>query len=139
MPRYWVVGGEYADTSFERIAGGGAEERIGPFERYDDAHAAWQARAWATVDNAQARYRIEEEGADLAYWVVGGRYRDSRFATPAEPAGERWIGPFDSYEAAKDEWGRLAWQTVDDALTRYRIERRSGELAPETRRAGGKP
>jgi Domain of unknown function (DUF4170) len=139
MARYWVVGGEYADTSFERIAGGGPEERIGPFERYDDAKAAWQARAWATVDNAHARYRIEEDGSDLAYWVVGGRYQDTQFGEPADPGGERWLGPFASYEAAKAEWARLAWQTVDDALVRYRIERRAGQPAQQARRAGGEP
>jgi hypothetical protein len=139
MLRYWVVGGEYADTRFERIAGGGPEERIGPFESYDDANAAWQARAWATVDNAHARYRIEEDGTDLGYWVVGGRYQDTQFRAPAEPIGERWFGPFASYEAAKAEWARLAWQTVDDALVRYRIERRAGQPEQRSRRAGGKP
>ena len=47
-----------------------AEERIGPFENYEAAKAVWQARAWATVDNARARYRIEEDGSDLRYWVM---------------------------------------------------------------------
>ena len=75
MARYWVVGGEYADAAFERIAGDKPEERIGPFESYEAAKAVWQARAWATVDNAQARYRIEEEGSDLRYWVVGCSYK----------------------------------------------------------------
>ena len=65
MTHYWVVGGEYADTTFERTAAGGPEERIGPFESYEAAKAVWQARAWATVDNARARYRIEEDGSDL--------------------------------------------------------------------------
>lgn len=127
MARYWVVGGEYADTSFSRIVGGGAEERIGPFERYDDAKAAWQARAWATVDSANHRYRIEEDdfGQETHYWVVGGVYTDTHFETPA--AGrESWFGPFDSYEAAKAEWQRQAWASVDDALSRYRIEKRNG-------------
>ena len=62
MPRYWVVGGEYADTSFRRIAGGGREERIGPFRGYAAAKAEWQRRAWASVDNAHVRYRIVKEG-----------------------------------------------------------------------------
>jgi Domain of unknown function (DUF4170) len=60
-PRYWVIGGEYADTAFKRIAGGGKEERIGPFETYAAAKAEWQARAWASVDNAHVRYRIVKE------------------------------------------------------------------------------
>jgi hypothetical protein len=62
MPRYWIVGGEYADTSFRRIAGGGKEERIGPFDSYGAAKTEWQQRAWASVDNAHVRYRIVKEG-----------------------------------------------------------------------------
>jgi hypothetical protein len=61
MPRYWVVGGEYADTKFKKIAGGGKETRIGPFESYVAAKDAWQAKAWATVDSANTRYRIVKE------------------------------------------------------------------------------
>ncbi|GIL00008.1 MAG: hypothetical protein BroJett029_42160 [Alphaproteobacteria bacterium] len=132
MTRYWVVGGEYADTSFTRIAGGGAEDRIGPFRSYDEAKAAWQERAWQTVDSAHHRYRIEEEngGTETHYWVVGGIYKDTRFAEPAE-GGEQWYGPFDSYDDAKAEWQRRAWSSVDDALSRYRIEKRSGARPPE--------
>ena len=59
--RYWVVGGDYADTSFTAIKGGGGEERLGPFATYAEARAAWQERAWASVDRATARYRIESE------------------------------------------------------------------------------
>lgn len=126
MARYWVVGGEYADTSFTKLAGGGKEERIGPFARYDDAKAAWQGRAWATVDSANHRYRIEEEnGGESHFWVVGGIYTDTHFETPAQ-GKEAWFGPFDSYEDAKAEWQRHAWASVDDALSRYRIEKRSG-------------
>ena len=60
MARYWVIGGEYADTAFEQIAGGAEEERIGPFESY------------------------EAPGC----WVVGGHYKDTHFREPASPAGE---------------------------------------------------
>ncbi len=61
MPRYWVVGGEYTDTKFKTIAGGGRETRLGPFGSYQAAKDAWQARAWATVDSANTRYRIVKE------------------------------------------------------------------------------
>jgi hypothetical protein len=61
MPRYWVNGGEYTDTKFKKIAGGGKETRLGPFDSYEAAKAAWQARAWATVDSANTRYRIVKE------------------------------------------------------------------------------
>ena len=56
--RYWVIGGEYKDASFMEIAPGQPEERLGPFHSYDEAHKAWSARAWATVDNALMRFRI---------------------------------------------------------------------------------
>lgn len=61
MSRYWVIGGEYADTAFKKLAAGGKEERVGPFDSYEAAKAAWQARAWATVDSANTRYRIVKE------------------------------------------------------------------------------
>jgi hypothetical protein len=74
MARYWVVGGIYADTSFTKMQGGGAEQRTGPFVTHEQAKAEWQRRAWATVDDAHARFRIEEEDeqAEPWFWVVGG-------------------------------------------------------------------
>ncbi len=57
--RFWVVGGVYTDTRLSDIAGGATEERLGPFDSYDDAVAAWRAKAWATVDDVCARFRIE--------------------------------------------------------------------------------
>jgi len=127
MARFWVVGGIYADTKFERMADGGAERRIGPFPSHEDAKAEWQRRAWESVDDAHARYRIEEEGDGQAakFWVVGGVYKDTRFIEPVD--GEQWYGPFESYDDAKAEWGRRAWATVDDAHARYRIEKRVGD------------
>ncbi|HEY4164622.1 MAG TPA: DUF4170 domain-containing protein, partial [Dongiaceae bacterium] len=62
MKRFWVVGGIYTDTNFNRIADSGNEERIGPFKDYEAAKGAWQKRAWETVDHANARFRIEEDG-----------------------------------------------------------------------------
>ena len=59
--RFWVLGGEYTDTGVRELVAGTAEERHGPFASYKLAHAAWQARAWATVDSATRRYRIVEE------------------------------------------------------------------------------
>jgi uncharacterized protein YndB with AHSA1/START domain len=66
MARYWVVGGEYTDTRFERLAPGTNEERHGPFDTYEQAHEVWQARARATVDNALVRFRILEESGGSA-------------------------------------------------------------------------
>jgi NADPH-dependent curcumin reductase CurA len=61
MGRFWVIGGEYADARFEQLAPGARLERHGPFARYDEAHAVWQARARATIDDALIRFRIVEE------------------------------------------------------------------------------
>ena len=55
---YWVVGGDYEDTRFERLAPGAQEERLGPFATYREAWDVWSARARATVDIATVRYRI---------------------------------------------------------------------------------
>ena len=66
MKRYWVIGGNYADTRFDRMQDGGSEQKYGPFKTYEEAKAEWQRRAWSSVDNACARYRIEEDaGAAL--------------------------------------------------------------------------
>ena len=64
--RYWVVGGEYTDTSFTQIAGGKPEERHGPYTSADNARTAWAALSMATVDDAHARYRIERLGEEPA-------------------------------------------------------------------------
>lgn len=55
------------------------------------------------------------------FWVVGGRYRDTRFSTLAEGAREERYGPFPRYEDAKTEWQNRSWSQVDDCLVRYRI------------------
>jgi hypothetical protein len=128
MAKFWVIGGVYADTKFDRMADGGPEGRLGPFDSHADAKAEWQRRAWSSVDDAHARYRIEEDGGQAAakFWVVGGVYSDTRFVEPVG-GSEQWYGPFDSYADAKAEWGRRAWATVDDAHARYRIEKRVGD------------
>lgn len=58
---YWVVGGTYVDTEFQRTAGDAPEERLGPFDSYDAAFEAWRAKAWATADDGHVRYRIEQD------------------------------------------------------------------------------
>jgi hypothetical protein len=58
MAAFWVVGGEYTDTGFATIAPGKTLERYGPFEDYQAAHELWAARAWATIDDCNARFRV---------------------------------------------------------------------------------
>lgn len=125
MRQFWVVGGVYRDSQFLEIAEGAQEVREGPFETYDLANKAWQALAWASVDDALAQFHIEEE--DLTpdqlvptYWVMGGTYSGDGFER-FESAPERY-GPYESYDMAKAKWSELAWASVDDASARYRIE-----------------
>jgi hypothetical protein len=120
--KYWVVGGEYESTDFARIAGGKPEERHGPFAGFADARAQWASLSMANVDNAHVRYRIEKEDA-REYWVVGGRYADTGFTRMPDGAREERLGPFKTEREALDVWRAKAFQTVDDALARYHIER----------------
>jgi hypothetical protein len=126
MKRYWVVGGEYSDTTFKTFAPGKQEERLGPFASYEEAQKTWAGRAWATVDDAHSRYSIltEDDGPAAAprYWVVGGEYADTTFTVPADGKTLERLGPFATPEEAQKAWSGRAWATVDDAHTRYRIE-----------------
>jgi hypothetical protein len=61
MPRYWVIGGEYKTTDFRDMANDKGPQRFGPFETYDEAKAAWQAKSWANVDNCNYRYTIVKD------------------------------------------------------------------------------
>tara|TARA_E500000318_G_scaffold99772_1_gene102022 strand:+ start:278 stop:649 length:372 start_codon:yes stop_codon:yes gene_type:complete len=55
------------------------------------------------------------------YWVIGGTYQDTGFDAPV--GEETKIGPFGSFEDAEKHWSKMAWQSVDDANSRYRVER----------------
>ena len=125
MPsRYWVVGGHYTDTAFTTVVAGTEEEHIGPFASYDEAKAAWQAKAWATVDNCNFRFRIIEEAGPKRikrYWVIGGDYVDTGFRQLVDGAQEERIGPFDTYETAHAAWQKAAWSTVDSCTKRFRV------------------
>lgn len=57
---YWVVGGEYADTHFDRPAPGKSLEKHGPYQTYHEAHDVWASRAWATVDDCHSRFQVVE-------------------------------------------------------------------------------
>lgn len=119
---YWVIGGEYEDTTFTHIQGGDAEMKIGPFADYDMAKSVWGKLAWQHVDDAHVRFRILQEEA-TEFWVVGGVYKTTDFSETIDGAPEERIGPFTSYEAAKQTWQKKAWESVDDAHSRWRIEK----------------
>lgn len=119
---YWVIGGEYTDTSFTVIKGGDAEQKIGPFPDYDTAKSIWGKLAWQHVDDAHVRYRILHEDA-TEFWVVGGVYKSTDFTETADGSPEEKIGPYLDYEEAKAAWQKKAWESVDDAHSRWRIEK----------------
>ena len=53
-----VIGGELKDVSGAEFRDLSEVEFVGAYASYADAHAAWKAKAQATVDNAHARYFI---------------------------------------------------------------------------------
>lgn len=117
--KYYVVGGEYADISFQSIAPGHHEERFGPFAEHE-AHECWRALTGKTVDNAMIRYfiRAADEAASEDWYVVGGEYADTEFQRIADGRALQICGPF-IRKAALDKWRELTGKTVDSALTRF--------------------
>jgi hypothetical protein len=72
----------------------------------------------------------------MRYWVVGGEYKDARFAELAPGTAEERHGPFATYDEAHKAWSGRAWATIDNALIRFRVvtEDDAGKLsAPEDR------
>ena len=55
----------------------------------------------------------------MAYYVVGGEYRDTTFRELVKPAPV--TGPFDSYVEAYEAWRARSRETVDQAYARFQI------------------
>ena len=55
--QFWVVGGEFKDTRFDRIAGGPATA-LGPFGSYDEALGVWREVSVAHRPRAHVRFTI---------------------------------------------------------------------------------
>lgn len=53
-----VFGGELVDLDSNEFVDLGKLDIVGIFPNYASAHAAWKAKAQATVDNAHMRYFI---------------------------------------------------------------------------------
>ncbi len=119
--KFFVIGGEYADTSFEKIAGGGDPEVYGPYNE-PEAKEFWRTITGKTVDNAMVRYFLKPaEYLDREiYWVVGGEYADTSFNTITIGQELEVYGPFRNQEAL-GFWRAITSKTVDDALVRYDI------------------
>ncbi len=54
--QFWVVGGEYKDTTFRELCG--QPEVFGPFNDYDSAMRMWRQRIKESMSVALARYTI---------------------------------------------------------------------------------
>ena len=139
--KYYVVGGEYADTSFTTPAQGSQLETRGPFSERE-AKVCWRDLTGRTVDNAMVRYflRSEDQLSGKSYWVVGGEYADSSFTKMQAGKELEVYGPFDKWEAALGFWRGMTSKSVDDALVRYDIrENYQPGDSPVGQRAGAKP
>ncbi len=60
--RYWVIGGEYANTTFDQVVEG-TERILGPFGCPKEAHRAWETIAVETRSICLARFTVVREGA----------------------------------------------------------------------------
>jgi len=63
--RYWVIGGEYESTAFDRLRDG-TGRLIGPFHDADAARQVWESIAVETRSVCTARFTIVREGSASA-------------------------------------------------------------------------
>jgi hypothetical protein len=119
--KFYVVGGEYADSNFTDIVGGQMEQRHGPYCD-SEARDVWRALTGKTVDNALIRYRIKPESEILGtvWYVAGGEYADTGFCRLIEGMTLQTHGPYSRAEALT-VWRSLTGKTVDNAMIRYNI------------------
>ena len=61
-PKFWVVGGTYTDTDFNRLVSG-SERVMGPYADRDAALVAWRRVAEETRGDFYARFTVAEEPA----------------------------------------------------------------------------
>jgi hypothetical protein len=120
--KYYVIGGEYADTTFSKIADGKTEERHGPLSERE-AHDLWRALTGKTVDFCLVRYRIapDSDAVGEAWYVAGGEYATTEFNKIADQRKLEIYGPYPSRPEALAVWRAITGKTVDSAMTRYDI------------------
>jgi hypothetical protein len=58
--KFWIIGGEYDDVSFERLIDG-TQSLAGPYPSYERALGEWRRLAESTRCNAHHRYVIAHE------------------------------------------------------------------------------
>ena len=118
---FYVVGGEYEDTTFQNLAAGQENVKLGPFDERE-ALNVWRGLTGKSVDNALIRFFVvhETELASSKWLVVGGEYSDTGFQKLAKGAQLQVIGPFDR-NVAMNKWRELTGRTIDSAVTRFEI------------------
>ena len=118
---FYVVGGEYVDTTFQQLAPGQQSVNLGPFTERE-ALDTWRGLTGKTVDNALVRYfvRHDADHTPNQWLVVGGEYADTGFNKLAAGAILDVHGPFERNQAM-DKWRELTGKTIDSAVTRYEI------------------
>ncbi len=57
---FWVIGGEYADSSFTRMRGDKELEVYGPFDKWEEALGFWRGLTSKSIDDAMVRYDVRE-------------------------------------------------------------------------------
>lgn len=121
--QFYVIGGEYADTSFTELAPGTELEKRGPYNERE-AKAVWRDLTGKTVDNAMVRYFLKavEDPNQKIYWVVGGEYADASFTNLAAGKQLEVFGPFEKWEGL-GFWRAVTSRSVDDAMVRYDIRK----------------
>ncbi len=121
--KFYVIGGEYTDSSFTRLIEGEHIHTYGPFEEAE-AKIFWREITGKTVDNAMVRYvvRADDQIGGDNYYVVGGEYADTSFSVMADGKTKSKYGPF-NHQDALNFWRGITSQTVDSCLHRYDIQR----------------
>lgn len=59
--RFWVIGGEFENTAFDKVLDG-TQRVVGPFRDHGEAKRAWEALATETRSICNARFTIVREG-----------------------------------------------------------------------------
>ena len=60
--RYWVIGGEFETTAFDRVLDG-TQRIMGPFGCREQAKQAWEQVAVETRSICNARFTIVQDGS----------------------------------------------------------------------------
>ena len=58
---YWVIGGTYKNTKFEKLKDGENLKKFGPFNSYIEAKKKWDKLSWENVDNCFVRFVIRPQ------------------------------------------------------------------------------